>query len=330
MPSSKPRKSRYSRRFALLVLLVAAAVAGYTVFWFQAARTLETEAVSLVKELNRNGVRANCEEAEARGYPFRIGLFCRSVFYEDVRDGISVNAGAFRSAAQFYQPRRVIGELDGPARITLPLIEPLQARWEILRASTHIATPLPERVSAEARRVVLAYDDDEATPLAEIASAEFHARQNGANLDIAARFEALDMSTALAGGAELPLFDGEADATIDDGVASLADGRSDLRGTAGTIRLLRISADGSDAMIALSGPVSVRENGLIDAELKVTIRNVPAVSAILAEAFPEARHEIGTAAGALSSLGDTAELPVRITGGRVSLGFIPLGRIPPL
>ncbi|MCO0638067.1 DUF2125 domain-containing protein, partial [Lutimaribacter sp. EGI FJ00014] len=136
MASSTGGGSRFARRMFLLAAAIAVAVLTYTATWFYLARALEQRTAETVATLNGNGVRAFCEEPEAKGYPFRIGLFCRSVFYENRKGGISVRAGALRSAAQVYQPFRVVGELDGPATIRLPFAAALEARWENLRAST--------------------------------------------------------------------------------------------------------------------------------------------------------------------------------------------------
>jgi len=114
MASRQTGGSGYTRRFILLALAIIVVVVGYTYGWHYAADRLVSEANARVAAINANGRRANCENAEARGYPFRIGLFCRSIMYVDAPSGVAVRAGAFRSAAQVYQPQRVVGELDGP------------------------------------------------------------------------------------------------------------------------------------------------------------------------------------------------------------------------
>ena len=45
--------------------------------------------------------------------------------------GLTVQAGAFRSAAQVYEPRRVYAELDAPVTVDSPLILELD-RYRIL------------------------------------------------------------------------------------------------------------------------------------------------------------------------------------------------------
>ena len=51
---------------------------------------------------------------------------------------------------------------------------------------------------------------------------------------------------------------------------------------------------------------------------------------MLAEAVPEKRDQIEQAFSGLAMLGNAPSLPLRIAKGKASLGFIPLGDIPPV
>ncbi|MFC6489998.1 DUF2125 domain-containing protein [Nitratireductor sp. GCM10026969] len=327
MASSMLSESRSGRRILWLAVAIVVAALAYTGLWFYLARALEERAEATLAALNGGGVRAHCEEPEARGYPFRIGLFCRSVFYENARTGVSFRAGAFRSAAQVYQPFRTVGELDGPATVLLPVGEALEAEWENLRASVRLARPLPERVSLEIRQLALSARDGDGAPLATADDVQLHARQAEADLDLAAAFSGLRLGASLVPG--LPALEGRARLTVDNGVTLLAEHTFDPRGRSGTIQQLIVGVTGEAAELSVSGPVSVGADGLIDAELSVRVEEPAAVGRILAEAFPEERQNIMTAAAAFSGLGDTP-LQIRIARGRVFAGFIPLGRIPPL
>ena len=63
-------------------------------------------------------MKAECVNLTARGFPFRIGLFCDRVAFEQPSAAMTLSAGAFRSAGQIYDPMRLVAELDGPAKIT--------------------------------------------------------------------------------------------------------------------------------------------------------------------------------------------------------------------
>lgn len=314
-------------RILWLALAIVVVIAAYTATWFYLARSLEQRANATIAALNDNGVRAFCEEPEARGYPFRIGLFCRGVFYENVGRGVSVRAGDLRSAAQIYQPYRVLAELDGPASVVLPYGAAVEARWKTLRASTRLARPLPEAFSAEARDLGLSYKEGSETTVASVRTVGFHARPQDSDLEVAITFAGLDLDDEMAPG--VPPLEGRLHATVDDGVALLSERAAGLRGNAATIRELVVGVAGSDAAISVSGPVSVDDNGLLNGELSVTLQDPAAIARILAAVLPDLEDEIATTTAALSSFGGGA-LNLRIVRGNAFLGFIPLGEIPPL
>jgi hypothetical protein len=154
-------------------------------------------------------------------------------------------------------------------------------------------------------------------------------RPNGDDLDLAGSFEALAIDPALAEGRKLPSFAGQSDLTIRNG-AKLAASRSiALRGQSGMIRAASLST-GPDTGVTVSGPFDIGEDGLIDARLQVTIRDPNGLAAVLVEAFPEKRREIGNAVSALTFMGDEPTVPLTIERGEAKLGFIPLGQIPPV
>ena len=133
----------------------------------------------------------------------------------------------------------------------------------------------------------------------------------------------------LLGGADLPPIEGAADLTIKDGVNLVRFGDGSLRGHSGTIRTLSISSGGT-AGLSVAGPFSVAADGLLDADLKVSIRDPKGLSALLGKAFPANAAQIEASFAGLAALGDNPTLPLRISHGRAMLGFIPLGEIPPL
>ncbi|MFC5586215.1 DUF2125 domain-containing protein [Nitratireductor kimnyeongensis] len=330
MPSRKRAGRSFSRRFILFALFIVLAILAYTGAWFYAADTLERRTITAIENLNVGPQRANCEEPTARGYPFRIGLFCRSVFYEDAKNGVSISAGAFRSAAQIYQPMRTVGELDGPARIATPYLPAIEAGWENMRVSARLTASLPERISSEAKNVVLTLDDESRQPIARAETLQAHARQNGNDLDIALISEALTIDSGLTNGSVIPAFNGELLVTVDNGVSLAGFDAPGLRGRSGTIEKLSLKIAGEEAGLILKGPIHIADNGLIDAELRVTVNEPRKIAQLVGEILPEKRDEIAGITAGLANLGTAPTLPVNIRQGRVFVGFLPLGSIPPV
>jgi len=319
--------SRFGRRIVWLAVAVVVVCAAYTAGWFYAARALEARAATTLASLNGDGVRAFCEEPEARGFPFRIGIHCKSVFYENVGDGISVRAGPLHSTANVYQPFRLLGEVEGPAEIILPFTVPLEARWESLRASTRLSRPLPETFSVEGESVEISSEEGDRTPLLTMEDVQVHARQKEADLEAALSFRNLVAGGEIAPG--LPPLEGRALMLMTDGASFVRSGSHSLRGRSGTIEEMVVGVPGEKAGLSLSGPVSVDDDGRIDADLSLRIDDPAAVAEIMAKVFPEEGDQIRAATGMLSGLGN-APLQIRIAQGKVFLGFIPLGEIPPV
>jgi hypothetical protein len=328
MPSGETGAPNYSRRFIWLAAIIILVVAGYSFAWFYAARTLETRVTGVLANLNRGDQQIVCNRPEGKGYPFRIGLFCDSVSYSDPELGVTLSAGALRSAAQVYAPRHIVGELDGPLLFQAEGLTPIQAGWSMLRASVRVADPIPERLSIEASDVIVAPQDN-LRELVRMRSGAFHMRPNGGNLDTALQFAGLTVDPNLLGGRQIPPLDTSADFSIDGGIAALIANPGSLRGRSGTIRNLSLAA-GEGVSISMSGPASVGEDGLISADLTISVNNPGEIGRILGLIFPEAQKQIASVASGLGSLGSATAIPIRVDKGRIFLGFIPTGRIAPV
>lgn len=318
---------RFGRRILWLGVGVLVLIGAYTAGWFWLARKIEGEAGAVLANLEARGVKAECANPAARGYPFRIGLYCDKVTFEQSAEALSVSAGAFRSAGQIYDPMRLVAELDGPATVSAPETGPLTLDWKNLRASARLAQPLPERVSLEG--VGLRVAAAGGAPLVSADSFEGHMRPNGADLDLAARFAGLALDPTLVDGRGIPALSGEADLSVTDGVGLIGQRVRELRGRSGVIRDLSLTL-GPQGALKLSGPFSIDGDGLITATLKVAISEPKALAASLAQVFPEQADKIDQGIVGLSFLGSQPSLPLRINKGKASLGFIPLGKIPPV
>jgi hypothetical protein len=331
MASSDSKKpGKFGHRMMWLALAIAAMIAAYVAGWHYVANRVHVEATSAIAGMNREGRRANCENTDVRGFPFRIGIFCRSVLYEDARAGIGFRASGLRSAAQVYAPQRVVAELDGPALVEFPGFSALDVNWSSLRAGARIAQPIPDLVSLEALDLRAALDSEPANgaSLLSMDRAEFHMRPTGRDLDLAVRFSGLRADPSAIGGRLLPPMQGLADIVVDGGVDVLP-GLTGLRGLSGTIRTFSLTLGGNEGA-RITGPFDIGLDGLINARLDVTVQNPRALAATLAEIMPEARGQIEAAFSGLVALGDEPTLPLIVNRGTVRMGFLTLGQIPPL
>jgi hypothetical protein len=330
MPSSEVRKPNYRRRFRWLIIFIVILFGGYSAAWFFVAGKLEGFASQAIASLNRDGTSADCVKPTARGFPFRIGLFCDSVRFEDAPNKVAASAAAFRSAAQVYDPFLIVAELDSPAKVSAPGAGEIGMNWGNLRASVRIDTDFPERVSAETDGLAVEAEGGGAkASLLSLGHGEAHMRKNGADLDLAANFSDAALDARITQGAKLPPLAAQADLTIKDGVDWVRFGGGSLRGRSGTVRTLALST-GENTGLALSGSFAVGEDGLLDADLTVTVRSPKQLAEQLAAAFPANADQIRTSFMGLAAMGDNPSMPLKVTRGKARLGFVPLPDIPPL
>lgn len=327
--SERPAKS-YSRRFAWLAIAIVAVIGLYTAGWFYVASLLEAEAGEAIARVERDGGVALCANRETRGYPFRIGLFCDRIGVTDAEGKVEIRGEGLRTAAQIYDPFRIVGELD-TLRIGYPGRQPgVSASASDMRFSASVAQPLPERASVTLREISVdaeAAGNDLPVSL-KAATGEAHMRRNAGDLDVA--MQAQDVSITppgMDGAVLLPLV--SLDLTVEDGVERIARRTQSLRGTSIVLRSVTVSL-GEDAGVTISGPVAVDSQGLVDASLQITVNKPAVVAARLGAALPAQKDTIQSAMSGFAMLGDSPSLPLSVEKGVARIGFITLGRVPAL
>ncbi|QPC85678.1 DUF2125 domain-containing protein [Mesorhizobium sp. NBSH29] len=321
-----------SRRFMYLAAFILLLIAGYSAGWYYLAGKLTERTKAVVAALNHDGVTAECGNMTVRGYPFRLGVYCDTIAYHGAGENdLFATLGGLRTAAQVYDPLKIVAEVNGPLRTRIPGKTQIWLDWDNLRGSARIARPLPQRISLEASGLSAQTDPDDGDPvmLFSAGKAEAHLRPSGADVDVAGSFSELQIDADTVGGRTLPVLAGTFDGTLANGVALVQARQKSLRGQSGTVRDLGISLD-ADTGISVSGTFTVAEDGLLDADLKIAMRNPKGFANALAVAAPEFASQINSGIAGLAFLGGAPELPLKIVKGRAVLGFIPLGAIPPL
>lgn len=329
-------RSGVSGKIWALAAGVTLVVGVYTAGWFYAASMLKEKTLALLGEQQQRGMTAQCVNAEYRGYPFRIGLFCEKIAVDDSKNGISASFSALRSAAQVYQPSHIVWELDSPAEARSSHGLTASSQWERLQSSLTTTVSGIDRsatVIDQLRTNIVSTKTNQAFDIL-VKQAEIHLRQNGADLDAALTLEDTDISAH--GLPQLmPRFTATANVTLAN-KAALLDGRDASRGVyglQGEVRKLDLDL-GNGQLVSMTGPFSIDDEGRISGKLKLQVEKIGAWRNQLKQAVPGAASSIDTAAKMLSALtggGDRASLDVTLNRGRVLVGgFIPLGEIPPI
>jgi hypothetical protein len=330
MTSSDTPGQPGSRKFIWLTAGIILAIIAYTGGWFYVGGMIERNVDQTLRRAGVDGGEALCSNREARGYPFRIGLFCDRLSFIDGQEEIRVEGNGLRTAAQFYDPFRIVGELDD-LRLRLSQARGgFGATGRDVRFSASLDQPLPQRASMTMNDVSVdttPFDQGVATVLRALAG-EAHMRQREGDLDLSVQGRSLRLTPPeLAAGIDLDRV--AVDLTVEDGVRLAAAPPESLRGISFIVRTASAFVS-EEAGITVSGPVSIGADGLIDAKLEVQMDRPAEVAESLAAALPGRADQIRAAMTGFAMLGSAASLPLRIEKGRARIGFIQLGRVPPL
>jgi hypothetical protein len=325
-----------SGKIWLLACGIVLVIAIYTAGWFYAASLLKERTLALLGSQQQRGLTAECTDAEYRGYPFRIGLFCSRVAIDDRTNGISATFEDLRSAAQVYNPGHIVWELDSPVEIRTGHGLAISSTWDVFQSSLVTRLKGVERTSTviENSKTSIASSATGQSFNINAGHTEIHLRQNGNDLEAALLLENTD--TLMKGLPQLlPTLTASADVTLV-GRAGIIDGSDAnglaLYGTKGEMR--NLSADlGEGRMISVTGPFSFDGEGYLSGKLKVKIEQIDAWRDQIGTAFPAVAPVLETAANLLSALGggQNASLDLTIRRGKVFAGgFIQIGEIPPI
>ncbi|MEN3390650.1 DUF2125 domain-containing protein [Brucella melitensis] len=329
----------FRKRTITLVIAVPVFIAAYTAGWFYIADRLEAKARADMARLDAQGVGVQCENLHMGGYPLRINVVCDSISWQRPSEGMAFRAGKFSSGSPLYAPYSLTNALTGPAFIEFPGISPLEVNWSKFTSNTRLARPFPTEIEIAARDVAvgLRTEPTKTEPLSSLEHMNVQIDGSTGMLKLMGRFAGLKFAPSVIGNAKSPELDGVADIDISDAEGLLASDSESvyqrLRGHSGTINQAFVSMP-NGAMVSLTGPFSVNEDGLINADLKLTLVNAQSLAQAGQAVFPAQGGNIATVLFALSAMpkGENGNptMEIAIRKGKASAGFIPLGRLPAL
>jgi hypothetical protein len=314
--------------FTVLIVLL------YSGTWFYASDRIKTWVANQIAIGRENGQSWTCPDMDIRGYPFRVGLYCRSIEMEDSASGLSLKAGKLQSAAQVYDPGHSIVELEGPLDVRTGNGVRVNATWDLAHASVVADLKGLNRYSMEMKDLLSRFTT--ANPASEFSVAtpdgQIHIRQNGADLDLAADMQDATIAIPVLQMA-IPSFTFAADFTLA-GQAGLLAGvpLTSLHDQTVTIRQVQIDA-GANGRVSISGPLTIDNYGQVSGTITVSVDKVEALRATVTSLFPEITDTANMVAPMLTGMAKadgSVTLTLTVSKGAVSLGLIPLGIIPPL
>ncbi|MCF6322282.1 MAG: DUF2125 domain-containing protein [Rhizobiaceae bacterium] len=340
-----PSEKRLMRsRIVIIVLTLFVLIGGGTVGWYYLAGQVDGRMNEQVDRLAAQGKTLECANQQVKGYPFRVGLFCDQLFYEDKSSDFLFKAGELRTAAQFYQPGFIVGELDSPALLQTPGLVDLKLDWKLARTSTRLSVGGIKRISLQLDEIkaIGASGFLKDQPFADLKSLEIHLRPGGddtgsADVDAVVKSAGIRFGEALR--ERLPPLSFNIDTVVSQLNTAIKNGE-DLgkwarsNGVDVQVRNLEIGLENGGNLKA-SGPLRVGRDGLVNGDLAVEVNDIGAI----VESFTALNPQLGETAKTIQtasmlfaqgSKDGKIRIKIQIRGGIMTMGFFPLGYIPRL
>ncbi len=315
-----------TRRIQLLMLAVAVTCGAYVGGWNYMASLLDRETVAMID--SGDPVTIACPDRSVGGFPFRIGVSCSSFTASDPAGAFQVKAGALRTTAVVYDPSLILASLQSPAQIEAPAGVPLAAlTWERARASVD-TSPADDQLAG------IEFDAPQIRPAAgglmTAESLALFARPVAADADLALKARAISLDPSLVGGRQVAPFGLDLDVRLAAVEETWFSGAPGAR--SGVLNRLAILIT-DDAGLIADGPFTISAEGALTGRLSLRIVDVDAVIAALRTAAPDQAPMLEAMAAARpkgEGPADEWTLTIDIEDGNARLGFLPLGRIPPI
>ena len=341
-----PRTRSARRRFQFVIgaaILLCALWAGG---WFWASRIAEERIAAIRADFVAEGGVIGCDAESLGGFPFKFTADCTPASLELPSRGLSVSVGGLEAIALIYNPGHVLASFKGPLALTAPDNLDVQANWTSLETSLRVGTTRLRRFSAVADDLTstIRAPAEMLLPTAIRANhAELHLLQNDADaaaLDLAGTVDAF--AATIPGAPQLPDLSAKLYAILPGALPELRDGRVDplpaWLAAGGQVKLGQLSVDVGGFLANASGDLSVARDGMISGQVAIRVDQLDKLPDLIEIIQPGSRNRVAQMLGPLSAFlkpvqvdGRTwRETTLTIRNGRVSAGFIPLGRLPPL
>lgn len=146
---STPRRSS-SRRYIVMIVLVALLIGGWTAFWYVAAGKARDMLDGWRAREAQAGRIFACGTEEFGGFPFRFEFRCgeAAAQIKSSRIPFGMKTKGVTLVSQVYEPTLLIGEYQGPLTVSAPGgPAELAVNWKLFQSSLRGTPARPERLS---------------------------------------------------------------------------------------------------------------------------------------------------------------------------------------
>jgi hypothetical protein len=313
----------------------------WTGVWFGARWWLGNTIHGSIADLKaRNGVTIDCADEKLAGWPFQLTVNCNGGLVVAFSDGGKFATAGAHGEASVFDPHRLDFRFDGATSYTAPDSRRLDLTASELAASVGFADGL-------ANRLALRTVDLSATgPLAGGTEGKLtmgrgelllaRAAERPEDADIAATIDSLGIAVGSTSLTPVPVrltlaaTLAEADMATA-GPAALAGWKA----AGGKLTLHRLAAELGGASLTLSGEGTISETGLVEAEGKITGRDLNALTLAAAAGGRSLTPEVAGLVMAFVLMGSAADdggrsIGLKVADGVVSANGRKIARIAPL
>ncbi|RDV03522.1 DUF2125 domain-containing protein [Undibacter mobilis] len=374
MSLESPSRRSSSRRYIVLIVLVAPLIGGWSAFWYVAAGKAQDMLAGWRAREAKSGRTFTCGTEDLGGFPFRFEFRCSDAVAQikSSRIPFEMKTKAVTLVSQVYDPTLLIGEYHGPLSVSAPGgPAELTVNWKLFQSSLRGTPTRPERLSLSFERpAVDAVDNGNARPLLRAEHLELHGRLIEGMITQKPVVEvALRTTGAFAPGIRA-LSAQPVDAVADMVLRGLNDFApkpwperfQEIAANGGKVEVTEARVVQGETLAVGSGTLTINANGRLQGQLRLTVAGLePFLKSIDAQNLVQASPSMDKLANALDrfspGLGQAAKqqvganlsaginmlgqqttlegrpavaLPLRVDEGRVYLGPIPVGEMPPL
>ena len=338
-PQSLQSRRRTGLRYAILVFIVLALIAGWSGFWKFAAGEAKNAIEGWRAREAQAGRIYSCGSQRVGGYPFRIEVECEqsSALLSNSQPPIELKTTNLVVVAQVYQSGLLISEFRGPLTVGEPGKPPeLIADWKLAQSSVRGTPSAPERGSLVFDQLVVdRTNGDLRQNVFRAKHMETHGRMaEGSAADRPVIEVALQLDQASA-----PALHPAAAQLFDANVTALLRGLNDfspkpwpvrfreMQAAGGRIDITKARVHQGDILAVGTGSLALNSNGRLEGELRVTMAGVDQFLAAIGaqqkvQTSPNMDRLVGVLDRLAPGLGDVAR---QQAGANISLGLNLLG-----
>lgn len=326
-----------------MLALVCTVIFGWSGAWLYLRSVFKGQIETELVAMNSGGNKFECGELAIAGFPFRFEVNCADLQTID-QTGTTASLGELRAVALVYNPRHVIFEASGPARI----IESASggdftADWSVAQSSVLFSDTGVRQIDVSIQDVVVSLLEGTASGELSVENSEIHLRPDPGAPDILEAFLSLEtLSSNLASDFPAPI-NAKLHVRLPGGM-DLLEGKpfhAMQREATGPLPLdlVLLSLSSGGVRLTASGKLRLMPSGALSGEVDVQVARLENAIEMLAALFPEGSTLPATIQGAATAFGvpgldeqggQQLSLPLTLDEGAIRIGVIPLGTIPPV